>query len=290
MPERTVVFYECNDVDQRDEFDRVAAVSGINNLSDEDWRVPHFSGDGELAVIVDQVGDATTPSHLRFLRIRADAPFILSAARELSPVEVEQDERISEFTHAVLFPDGFMGAITSRDAPRHKWLGYYFQQACEQHTSIVNLYRSDVVKRLKELRKGGISAVSVKVRTSDADQIANDDQAKGFRAFFNAGKGTESATIKVELSVGRHRTHLSDNIAAGAEHLGQNADMLEQMIVRGKDEAGVRDVINMKTERVGSTTDIDGAAQDGVYYSAIKRVRLEAEQAMGPLNRAARGS
>jgi hypothetical protein len=290
MPDRTVVFYECQDIENRDPFDRVAAVSGINNLSDKDWRVPHYSGDGELAVIVDQVGDGRTTSHLRFLRIRPDAPFILSAARELSPVEVEQDERISEFTHLVIFPDGFMGAITSRDAPQHKWLGYYFQQACDQDTHIVNLYRSDVVQRLKQLKKGGLSAVSVKVRTSEIEQIANDEQAKGFKQILNAGKGTAAVTIGVQLSVGRHNTHLSDGIAAEAVHLGENADMLEQMIVRGKDEDGVRDTINMKAERVAWGVEIEAAAEDGVYYSAIRRARREAQQATGALNQAARGS
>ena len=90
MAERQVVFYECQDVDKRPPFDRLKAVGGINNLDDEDWRVP--DGDFDLGVIVDRTGSSTEPTRLRLLRIRPDAPYMLSATRQLTQVEVADDE------------------------------------------------------------------------------------------------------------------------------------------------------------------------------------------------------
>ena len=109
MAERQVVFYECQDIDQRTPFARLKAVGGINNLDDEDWRVP--DGDFDLGVIVDRKGSSTEPTRLRLLRIRPDAPYMLSAARQLTQVEVADDENITEFTSVVLWPDNFMAAI-----------------------------------------------------------------------------------------------------------------------------------------------------------------------------------
>ncbi len=124
MAERKIVFYKCQDTDQQKPFDRLKAVRGINDLNDEDWRVP--DGDFDLGVIVDKKGSSAMPTRLRLLRIRPDAPYMLSAARQLTQVEVADDENITEFTSVVLWPDNFMAAISSRDAPGHKRLSLYF--------------------------------------------------------------------------------------------------------------------------------------------------------------------
>jgi hypothetical protein len=171
VPERQVVFYAYEDVEDAEPFDRLAAVSGINRLDDADWRVPDIDGDSEVGVIVDQVGDAKKPSRLRFLRIRPDAPFVLSAARKLTPVQVREDERISEFTHVVLWADGYMGAISSRDAPSHKHLSHYFEETSGQMMHVVNLFDPDTLKRLRELKKYGLRNVKVKLKNSEVDSF-----------------------------------------------------------------------------------------------------------------------
>jgi hypothetical protein len=193
MPERQVVFYECQDVDGAADFDRISALTDINNLDDDDWRVQDF--DTHLAVIVDRVGTATRTSRLRLLRIREDAPYKLSAARQLTLVEVEDDESISEFTYVVIWPDKFLGGISSRDAPGHKKLTRYFAETSGERTHIVNLFWPDVVARLRELRANELRQVRVKVQTSNLEQIEADRQVRGFGQLFNAGLGTDAATI-----------------------------------------------------------------------------------------------
>lgn len=291
MPERQVVFYECQNVEDCEDFDRVAAVTGINDLDDEDWRVADYDGSSEFGVIVDQVGNATKPSRLRFLRIRDDTPFVLSAARKLTPVEVKEDERISEFTHVVIWPDGFLGAISSRDAPSHKRLSLYFDGAADQYTHIVNLFDPDAIKRLRELKKYGLRNVKVKLRNSELKQIEEDEGVRGFGNLFKAGKGTDAITVGIELGVGRsHSMSLDPELAAGAVELAEMGDHLESMVVRGRDKHGDIQTINMKKERVSGAVEIPEGANNARIYRAIKDARKAVEKRIGGLNRAARGS
>jgi hypothetical protein len=289
MPERQVVFYECQNVENHPDFNRVAALQDINDMDDDDWRVSDY--DNEMGVIVDQVGDTNTPSELRFLRIRPDAPYKLSAARELSLVEVEDDENISEFTYVVMWPDGFMAALSSRDAPSHKKLGRYFRQTSGEETHIVNLFVEDVVERLRELRRNGLRNVKFKVQTANVVQIEADQQATGFKGFFDAGKQSHAATIGIEISVGRaRRAHLSDDIAEAAEELAEMGDLLESMIVKGRNDDDEVKTINMKQERIRGTIELDGTATARDYYRAIREVRRSIEGDTGPLDRSARGT
>jgi hypothetical protein len=286
---RQVVFYEYQNIDDEDDFDRTAALREINDLDDDDWLVE--DANSNLGVIVDKVGTASKPSRLRFLRIRPDAPYKLSAARELSLVEVNDDEAISEFTYVVLWPDGFMAAVSSREAPAHKKLGRYFRETSGEEVRIVNLFVPDVVERLKELVRNGLRNVKVKVQTSNAMQIKADDRVPGFRQFFNAGREAEAATITVELGVGRPKgRRLSEEIGAEVEELAEMGDLLETMIVRGTNDDGKVRSINMKEERITGPIEITADMDDKAVYAAIAKIRREVEKDTGPLDEAARGS
>lgn len=290
MAERQVVFYECQDVPQRQAFDRLKAVAGINGLSDADWRVPDRESD--LGVLVDRQGTASSASHLRFLRIRPDAPFKLSAARELQPIEVAENESITEFTWAVLWPDKFLAAVSSRDAPGHKKLSSYFYGTSGEQVHIVSLFRPDVVQRLKELREGGLRSVQVKIQTSHIQQIEADERTRGFWQFWRAGRGTDAATIGVELTVGRSGPDatLNHGLGLSVEALAEHVDLLESMHVSGLDRDGERETINMKHERVGGPIDITSATSNQAVYRAIERARRAVEEDSGPLEQAARGT
>lgn len=290
MAERQVVFYECQDIDKRPPFDRLKAVGGINDLDDEDWQVP--DGDYDLGVIVDRPGSASITSRLRLLRIRPDAPYMLSAARKLTRVQVAANEHIAEFTHAVFWPDNFMAAINSRDAPGHKRLSLYFDVTSDQDTHMVSLFRPDVVQRLKVLREHGLRSVQVKVQTSHLAQIEADTGTKGFGQFWKAGKGTDAATIGIELTVGRSGPDATLNNAFGlsAEALADHIDLLESMHVKGREQHGEIEEINMKHERIGVAVDIEPRASDDDVYRVIERARKTAEKDAGKLSDAARGS
>lgn len=290
MAERQVVFYACQDFPELPAFDARAAVAEINKLSDQDWRV--VDGDSHIAVIVDSTGSKTAPIQLRLLRIRPDAPFRLTAARKLTPVNVAKNESITEFTWAMIWPDKYMGAISSRDAPGHKKLADYFFATGDQGTHIVNLFRPDMVKRLKELRANGLRQVQVKVRTSEFQQKEFDEKRTGFGQFFKAGGGTDAATIGVDLSVGRSGpdAKLSNEIGAGVSYLADHVDAVESLHVKGFNKHGEVETINLKQERVKLATEIAYGTSNDDVYRAIKRARRDIEKDIGPLDKAARGS
>jgi hypothetical protein len=290
VAERQVIFYECQDYQEMAAFDPAAAVADINDLDDSEWRVT--DGDSHMAVIIDSKGSAMKPIQLRLLRIRPDAPFRLTAARELTPVNVEQDEAITEFTWLAIWPDRFMGAISSRDAPGHKKLGDYFFETGDQGTHIVNLFRPDMVKRLKELRDNGLRQVQVKVRTSQLQQKEFDASRTGFSQFFQAGGGTDAATIGVDLSVGRSGpdAKLSKEIGAGVSYLAGHVDALESLHVKGFNNNGEVETINLKQERIKAPVEITYGTSNDDVYRAIRRARRDIEKGIGPLDKAARGS
>lgn len=290
MAERQVVFYECLDFPEAEPFDSVAAVAEINALADGDWRV--VDGDSHMAVIVDNDGSDGKPIRLRLLRIRPDAPFRLTAARKLTPVEVEADESITEFTWLVIWPDRFMGAVSSRDAPGHKKLGEYFFATGDQAVHIVNLFRPDMVQRLKELRDNGLRQVQVKVQTSKFQQKEFDEKRTGFGQFFKAGGGTDAASIGVDLSVGRSGpdAKLSDEIGAGVSYLAEHVDAVESLHVKGYNKHGAIETINLKQERIKEAVEITYGTSNDDVYRAIKRTRRDVEKRICPLKKAVRGS
>ena len=292
MPERKVVFYECQSYEDSEPFDRVAALEEIVELDDDDWRVYDYDGKSQFGVLVDQVGSAKKPSYLRFLRIRDDAPYVLSAARELTPLQVKKDERISEFTHMVLWPDGFMGAISSREAPSHKRLALYFDIAADEYTHIVNLFDPDAIKRLRDIAKNGeMRNIKVKLQSSQLTQIESDQKVRGFGNLLKAGKGTDAVTIGLEVGIGHARTaSLDPELAAGAVELAEMGDQLESMVVKGRDKDGEIQKINMKRERITAELDVPEGAGNTPIYAAIRKARKEVEKKIGGLDRAARGS
>jgi hypothetical protein len=293
MAERQVVFYECQNVEKQPPFDRLRAVSGINGLQDPEWRVPDLGLESDLAVIIDRVGTQSAATHARFLRIRPDAPFKLSAARELRPVEVEANEAITEFTWLVIWPDHFLAGVNARDAPGHKKLATYFSQTSREQAYIVNLLRPDVIKRLKEMRRHGkLRKLQVSVRMSELEMINQQRALPGFGPLLAAGRGAEALTLDITLSVGRGRkeARLGDNIAQSAEELAGFVDALESMHVTGLDAEGERQEINLKQERIAAPITIESSTSNAQIYRAIERGRTAIEQEIGSLANAARGS
>lgn len=292
MAEKSVVFYECLDVQKYPAFDYKLAVEGINSLPDAQWRVKEPSIASDLAVIVDQEATATKPAHLRFLRIREDAPFKLDAARKLAPVEVAQNEAITEFTWLVLWPDHYLAGVSMRDAPTHKKLQTYFNATSGQQTHIVNLFRPDVLKRLKEMQnKGTLRKLQVSVRMSELENLASKKALAGFRSILAAGKEADALTLDVTLSIGRGHPQeaLSNGVAASAVELAGSVDLLESMNVVGIDAQGERREINMKQERVGDTINVEASSTNAAIFRDIEKARSAVEEEIGPMSKATRG-
>jgi hypothetical protein len=288
LAERKVVFYECQSIEGRPDFDCRAAVADINDLDDDEWRVP--DGDSDFAVLVDRKRSA--PYKLRLLRIRSDAPFLLNEARELSPAEIARNQSFTEFTWAMVWDDGVMAAISSRDAPSHKRISYYFERTSGQITHVVNLFRPDLPERLREMRGRGLRSVQLKIKTSELERLRADERVRGWGQILRAGRETEAASIGIELGVGRsgHDAELSDEIGAGAEELAEQIDHLESMNVKGIGPDGKVERINIKQERLTRPAMIVGGQSNREVYELIEQARRDLEDDIGTLDRAARGN
>ncbi len=294
MADRQVVFYACEDIENKPSFDCGAAVAGINGLEDAQWRVLDAGLASDLAVIVDKQPEApSTPGRLRFLRIRDDKPFKLSLARVLTPIEVAENEAITEFTWALLWPDKYLAGVNMPQAPQLKKLGYYFGVTSGQQTHVVNLFEPDVLKRLKEMRTHGtLRKLQVSGQMSELEKIAEKKALPGFGPFLTAGRAADSLILDVKLGIGRGKPgkYLNDATAQTAEELAQAVDLLESMNVAGLDKDGNRQEINLKHERIGEPIQIDASSSNAQIYLLIEKARSDIEQRISSLTNAARGS
>lgn len=288
MAERKVVFYECQSIEGKTEFDCKTAVSEINDLEDDEWRVA--DGASDFAVLVDR--KRSTPYKFRLLRIRSDAPFLLNAARELTPAQIERNQRFTEFTWAIVWDDGIMAAVSSRDAPSHKRISYYFERTSGQLTHVVNLFRPDLPERLREMRERGLRSVQFKITTSELEKLQADERVRGWGQLLRAGRETEAASIGIELGVGRsgRDAELSDDLGIGTEQLAEQIDHLESMHVRGIGSDGKVERINIKQERLTRPIEIVRGQTNREVYELIEQARRELEEDIGDMDRAARGS
>ncbi|MDO8211011.1 hypothetical protein [Conexibacter sp. CPCC 206217] len=291
MLARRIVFYAVEDLDPETPFDIEAALDPINDLEERVWVV---SDHGLLmAVIVDEIGEGDEPSCFRFLRIRDDRPYIIGPDREPELVEIEQDYRVTDFTYAMLWPDGFLGAISSRDAPVIKYLSTYFSKTTRQRCRIENIYASDVVQRFKKLKKR-LTKATVKIGTAEAEQMEADEELKGFKAFFVAGRESEAVTVNVELSVDRKRDRfLHKSVAAGVGRLATYGDLVDALVIVGEDAQGRRQELDMKRQRIFRRVLYEQTDTNDMMYARIASARREVEdpdEGGKPLNRAAKMS
>jgi len=192
----------------------------------------------------------------------------------------------------MIWPDRYMAAISSRDAPGHKKLGTYFLSTSGQATQIVNLFRPDLPQRLRAIRANGLRKAQLKIQTSFLQQRLIDENRTGFGQLLRAGRESEAATIGIELSVGKRGrdARLNDEIGAGMSYLADNVDLVESLHVKGRNEEGEIEEINLKQERIKAPIEIAYGTSNDDVYREIKRARREVEQEIGGLDRAARGN
>lgn len=282
MPDKDVVFYAVQDDPQAGApFNRTGAVSGLNGLTSTQWIK---SVDGmRVAALVDQIGSPTQPTYLRFIRVRDDGGFSLDAAKNLTPVQIAGGAEPAEFIHMVLWPDGYLGARASRDAPPVRYLSSYLAQAAQQRSVIPNLYDAATIQRLKQLKKGGLRKVELRIKNSPKTQAVLDQDAPWLGGIFSMGAEAEIAKMTVTFDVGRSQSKtLDDDVADEIESLAMSPDMLDvlgKLVVYGKNAQGSNDKVDMRRQRLVQTVQFPAdLTQNGAAYAAIEAARTSIEQ------------
>jgi len=103
------------------------AIEAVAALADGDWR--YESGDMITATIVDKRPEGDRPACLRFFRLREgdDVPHKMDIERATTPVEIAAGEAITDWTHVVIWSDGYAAHDPHRDAPTLARLAAYFR-------------------------------------------------------------------------------------------------------------------------------------------------------------------
>lgn len=229
--ERTVRFVGWESIPNQPEFQLAEFAAGVTALGDEDWVL--VDTDMTTAAIIDRAGD---PVCLRYFRIRpeGDLPSRIDAARQTLPLVLAEGESITDWSHVVIWGDGFAAYDPHRDAPTVSRLAWYARQQTNQRIRFVQLYDRSLIDRLHELDE--LTAVQLRIARSDAAQAVQDEGLGLLGGLFALYQGSESATVETRLSVGRSRSReLSDQVREDVYLLAERAaELLDQLIIRGR--------------------------------------------------------
>src|SRR6266487_1563081 len=209
--QRRIVFYGWEDIEGRPQFDRANAAAAVENLQAGAWSMDDGFG-YVTGVLVDRTGEGNEPLCLRCFRLRAgdDVPFKLDAARHASPIELEQDEAITDWTHVVIWSDNYAAHDSRRDAPGVNRLAAYLRDRSNESIRFFPLYDRSLIDQLAAL--DDIKAVDVKIQLGRADQVAQAQGGGLFGGLFAVGQEAEAATITTRVSVGHQRRFLNRQV------------------------------------------------------------------------------
>lgn len=246
-----IVFYAWDHVEGEPEFNLRAAAASVSRLAGEAYLFE--DGDMTTAAIVDRPGRGQSPTCLRFLRLRRDdnLPHIIEPDRTTVPVTLLADQALAEWTHVVIWPDGYLAHDPRRDAPTLSRLRRYLRVQAGEHVQFISLFDRDLIGRLRRLQD--LRSLEIKIITSEVAQGLADRNRGLIGGLLALGRDAESATLSTTLSVGRERRRsLDPSIRTEAIELAESAlDSFETFIVKGRDaDSGKVVTLDLLSERV----------------------------------------
>lgn len=181
--------------------------------------------DTVLAIFVTQ---PTFPIQIQFARIRRDNLPLVERAGDITPLSLDEDAGLMDWSHIVIFEDGIVAAEFVQDAPRIRRLGQYlFFKATgmlETSPKFLPLFQRNVLDELESF--DSISILELEAATSDAEQLAEADAHIGaaFKACRQAG-GVRRSQIVLKA-----QGSLSNNLKQLARKLFTNAISRESLL------------------------------------------------------------
>jgi hypothetical protein len=281
--QRRVVFYGWEDIEGMPAFEHIRSADAVTNLPPTAWA--YAEDDFVTGCLVDRQGSDEEPTCVRFFRLRSgdELPHILRD-RLPTPLELEQDEAITDWTHVVIWPDSFAAHDSRRDAPGLNRLATYFRERANQRVRFFPLYDRSLIDLLEGLDE--IKAVELKIQLSRAEQLEQAGQGGLFAGLIDVGREADAAVISTRISVGMSRRNfLSPSVRQEVLGLAQNAEeFLDSLQITGIRE-GHTVYIDLLRRRLDSTQSVRRSRQLGnapdpdVMYDAIIQARRELEAA-----------
>jgi hypothetical protein len=281
---RRIVVYGWEDHDGFPEFDRPRAGRSIEGLPDGAWALEEDDGFVTGAVI-DRVGSRSAPTCLRFFRLRSgdDLPHVLNARHEASPLQLERNEAITDWTHVVIWPDHFAAHDSRRDAPSLARLATYFRERANQRVRFFPLYDRSLIDQLDSLDE--FKALDIKFQLSRAEQLEPADQAGMLGGLIAVGQDADAVTVETRVSVGQSRAQrLSQRLRGEVHELAQHAEeILDKLVITGERDGRTVtiDVLRRRLDddvRVRRSRTLGNAPEPDAMYRSIVGSRAGLEQ------------
>ncbi|MGH7488123.1 MAG: hypothetical protein ACREMY_21380 [bacterium] len=283
--QRRIVFYRWENVPgDAPPFDRVGAATAISQLPDADWASEEADG-FITAVLVDRPGDDNGATWLRCFRLRQgdDLPHVISARRQASPLQLQGDESVGDWTHVVIWPDGYAAHDSRRDAPALSRLRAYLGDQVNQWVRFVPLYDRSLIDQLDALDE--VKAVQIKFELSKADQRAQAAQVGLFAGLLQVGQSTGAVTIDTKVSVGQKRSiFLNHEVKDEVTGLADQAEgFLDNLVVTGlaNNEVVTVDLLRRRLDErilVNRSPLLGNAPDPTTMFRAIEQTRSDLQQ------------
>ena len=203
-----------------------SAVAHISTLPFND-QGRYQATSGEDTVLAVFVSSAEYPIKIQFARIRRDNLPLVEREGSITPLTLEANAGLMDWSHIAIFPDGIVAAEFNQDAPRLRRLGQYlmFKGGVELPSAprFMPLFQRNVMEELENFEN--VTILELEALTSDADLIAEGDQNIGaaFKACQKAGNVKKSQIVLKSV-----RSH-DDGLKSIARKLFNNAASRESL-------------------------------------------------------------
>jgi hypothetical protein len=207
----------------------------------------------------------------------------MDVQRATTPVEIAEGEAITDWTHVVIWADGYAAHDPHRDAPTFARLSAYFRAKTSERVNFVSLFDRNLIDQLRQL--DDLRAVELRIARPDAMQDAQDRKLGMFEGIFNMARESESATLATTISVGRsRRRHLNPGLKDEVIALAEIAsEFLDHLVVRGV-HRGRSVQIDLLNQRIEEYRTVPRAARNvrqpnaDRMYDAIVAARKELDE------------
>ena len=297
--ERRLVFYRWRSVDGAPPFDRLAAAEAIEHLADTPARKLRH-GDFSIDVEINAVGDDTAPTKIIIEKLRSyeERPWARAPGEVATPTNIRPDQDMLDFSHAVIWPDGYAAFTVGGLGPAPSALVAFLEFRVDQALALIPLYEQDLVERLRNWR--GLRMVSLSIRNSSAVQTELNATQGAFRGILRQiTQEQDIAVLRTELAVPRRgkgaRQRLLSIPVEDVVELAEHSEAFDSLRVVGLTRAGRIERFDLITQRLQVIRRLPRAAQGGhrtddeATFHALLNARATVESD-GQLQRAAEAS
>jgi hypothetical protein len=211
-------------------FDEIDVAKRLRQVIPPPSHYAQFGTGVEVAGWVDRI----SPPQIRLALVRRNNLPEVEDAGAVKPLNLAQQEGLSEKTHIVFFPDRIVGIDFNFYGPRISSLRKYLKEKLELNVWFKRLLRHDALEQLQEM--DGATSVIIKVEPGYAAEVAKRSSTIGNAlAAMSDIKNTQAVEVRISARRGTFLRGLLDDVKriAGLDTLPEHA---AKFVVKGRSE------------------------------------------------------